>query len=188
MNTALRGTATAELARLRHHGAGSPPATEGTGGRRCSRGRSRGSIIEGQRPLRWPVRVFLGGPKWTVDRTVGLHVPNCELFAGRSRYRERASRPRLSPYEPPAHRVGGSSTLSRAVPSLQQRTAKTPPIFDAVPLQRQDRTWLFRQSIGQAPPGQQTPPRSVERDGCGRRRGLSFTSALALTPPDFCFG
>ena len=113
---------------------------------------------------------------------------NCELFAGRSRYRERASRPRLSPYEPPAHRVGGSSTLSRAVPSLQQRTAKTPPIFDAVPLQRQDRTWLFRQSIGQAPPGQQTPPRSVERDGCGRRRGLSFTSALALTPPDFCFG
>ena len=120
--------------------------------------------------------------------TVGLHVPNCELFAGRSRYRERASRPRLSPYEPPAHRVGGSSTLSRAVPSLQQRTAKTPPIFDAVPLQRQDRTWLFRQSIGQAPPGQQTPPRSVERDGCGRRRGLSFTSALALTPPDFCFG
>ena len=119
---------------------------------------------------------------------VGLHVPNCELFAGRSRYRERASRPRLAPYEPPAHRVGGSSTLSRAVPSLQQRTAKTPPIFDAVPLQRQDRTWLFRQSIGQAPPGQQTPPRSVERDGCGRRRGLSFTSALALTPPDFCFG
>ena len=72
---------------------------------------------------------------------VGLHVPNCELFAGRSRYRERASRPRLAPYEPPAHRVGGSSTLSRAVPSLQQRTAKTPPIFDAVPLQRQDRTW-----------------------------------------------
>ena len=148
--------------------------------------------------LELPIRIAaagITGPLATVQiwfclpyTMVGLHVPNCELFAGRSRYRERASRPRLAPYEPPAHRVGGSSTLSRAVPSLQQRTAKTPPIFDAVPLQRQDRTWLFRQSIGQAPPGQQTPPRSVERDGCGRRRGLSFTSALALTPPDFCFG
>ena len=40
---------------------------------------------------------------------VGLHVPNCELFAGRSRYRERASRRRLAPYEPSAHRVGGLS-------------------------------------------------------------------------------
>ena len=75
MNTALRGTATAELASLRHRGAGSPPATEGTRGRRCSRGRSRGSIIEGQRPLRWPVRVFLGGPRVSVPEA---KVPSIE--------------------------------------------------------------------------------------------------------------
>ena len=39
---------------------------------------------------------------------VGLHVPNCELFAGRSRYRERASRRWLAPLRasgPPGWRL-----------------------------------------------------------------------------------
>ena len=36
---------------------------QGEGG--AAGARSRGSIIEGQRPLRWPVRVFLGGTSVT---------------------------------------------------------------------------------------------------------------------------
>ena len=42
------------------------------------------------------------------SRLVGLHVPNCELFAGRSRYRERASRRWLAPLRasgPPGWRL-----------------------------------------------------------------------------------
>ena len=90
MNTALRGTATAELANLRHRGAGSPPVTEGTRGRRCSRGRSRDRSSK--------ANAHYGGQfesSW-----VGLSVLNCELFAGKSRCRpEEPNRP-VGPTEP----------------------------------------------------------------------------------------
>ena len=60
---------------------------------------------------------------------VGLHVPNCELFAGRSRYRERASRPWLAPYEPPAHRVGGSSNSVKSGPVSPTADGEDTPYF-----------------------------------------------------------
>ena len=67
---ALRGKATAEPASVRQRGAGSPPATEGTG-EDGAVGEGQGDrFVEGQRPVRWPVRVSLGGRRLTVDRTI----------------------------------------------------------------------------------------------------------------------
>ncbi len=40
---------------------------------------------------------------------VGLHVPNCELFGGRSSYKEQVGSPQLSPKSLRPVRVGGSS-------------------------------------------------------------------------------
>ena len=57
---------------------------------------------EGQ--LRWFEENLIGpGGNGFESIVVGLHVPNCELFVGRSEYKESASRPRISPHESPAH-------------------------------------------------------------------------------------
>ena len=75
-----------------------------------------------------------GTPSLCGRKGVGLHVPNCELFGGRSSYKEQVGSPQLSPKSLRPVRVGGSSHDLR----LRHTTPDPSLYFHPAHMRRQD--------------------------------------------------
>ena len=124
---------------------------------------------------------------------VGLHVPNCELFAGRSRYRERASRRWLAPLRasgPPGWRLVHSVKGGPVSPTADGED--TPYFRRCAPAKT-------RPDVAVSPEHWPSPSRSADAAQVCREGRLRSAQGAVLhvgpsanapppPPPDFCFG